>query len=248
RALHILELMACSESGLSLPQLTRRLDLPKSSTHCLLTTLERCGYVYRNEADNRYKVTWKLFRLANVAPAGVKIRGQVRPFLQDLMIKTALTVHMAVLERQEAVLIEKIEPLGLTRRATWIGKTMDLHASAVGKVLLAHLPDDETLRIIREHGLPRYNENTITSIRRLKQEIAKIRDSGFATEDEEGELGFRCIGAPVFDHTNSVAAAISVAGTVEEINELNFSRIRDLVKGCAASISHSFGCEPREHA
>jgi DNA-binding IclR family transcriptional regulator len=244
RALSIMELLAFVRHGLTLPELSRRLELPKSSAHCLLVTLERRGYLHRNEQTNRYLFGRKLFGLANTALTGLKLREQAAPLLRALMRETRLTVHMAILEQGEAVLVEKIEPPGLMRLATWVGKRMDLHATAVGKALLAYLPDEDIERLIRDHGLPRYNDNTITSARKLKEEIARTRAAGHAVEDQEGEIGFRCIGAPVFDHTGSVAAAISVAGTTAQITGENFASLVEVVKHTAAGLSGVLGYNP----
>lgn len=244
RALSIMELLASARHGLTLPELSRRLELPKSSTHCLLLTLERRSYLHRNETTNRYMFGRKLFSLANTALSGLQLREQSFPHLHALMTKTRLTVHMAILEQGEAVLVEKIEPPGLLRLATWVGKRMDLHATAVGKALLAYLPDREILLLIRDHGLPRYNENTITSLRRLKEEMAKIRHLGYSLEDEEGEIGFRCIGSPIFDHSGKLVAAISVAGTTAQITPENLEALAGMVKNTAAAICRSLGFDP----
>ena len=245
RALHIMELLASSKHGFTLPEVCRRLELPKSSAHGLLLTLERRGYLYRNERTNRFMLGRKLFSLANTALSGLKLREQAAPHLRLLMRKTRLTVHMAILEQGEAVLVEKVDSPGLLRLATWVGKRMDLHATGVGKVLLAYLPDDQIQLLIRDHGLPRYNENTITSLRRLKEEVAWVRKAGYAVENQEGEIGFRCIGAPVFDHAGKVAASISVAGTTAQVTDANFTSLVDMTKRAAAAISRALGSHPR---
>jgi DNA-binding IclR family transcriptional regulator len=244
RALSILELLSFVRHGLTLPELSRRLEMPRSSTHCLLVTLERRGYLHRNEHTNRYMFGRKLFSVANTALSGLKLREQAAPLLRDLMRRTRLTVHMAILEHGEAVLVEKIEPPGMLRLATWIGKRMDLHATGVGKALLAYLPDEEIDALITGHGLPRYNDNTITSVRKLREEMARVRRAGYSVEDQEGEIGFRCIGAPVFDETGKAAAAISIAGTTSQITDENFLSLAAVVKGTAASLSSVLGCPP----
>jgi DNA-binding IclR family transcriptional regulator len=114
------------------------------------------------------------------------------------MERTRLTVHMAVLDRRDAVLVAKINPPGILRLATWIGKRMHLHCTGVGKALLAYIPESEFLSLVKNYGFAKYNENTITSIQRLRAECERIRAVGHAVEDEEGEIGFRCIGALVF--------------------------------------------------
>lgn len=241
RTLSILELLSVTKSGLTLPELSRRLGLPKSSTYCLLVTLERRGYLLRNNRTHRYMFGLKLFSLANMALSGVQLRENAAGFLQPLMQKSRLTVHMAIIEDHEAVLIEKVEPPGLVRLATWVGKRLELHSSAVGKCLLAYLPESEFLRVVRDRGLTRNNENTITSIRKLKQQIAQIRQAGYAIEDEEGEIGCRCIGAPVFDHSGNAIAAISVAGTTAQIPSGEFAHFGGLVRQTATDISEALG-------
>lgn len=241
RALAILELLAGTRNGLTLPELSRRLGLPKSSTHCLLVTLERRGYLLRNEETHRYLFGSKLFSLANMALHGIKLREQARPFMQALVEQCQMTVHLAIRERDQAVVIEKVEPAGAQRITTWLGKRFDLHASGVGKALLAYLPEDELAGMVLDRGLTRYNENTITSLRRLKQEIAKIRYQGYALDDEEGEIGYRCIGCHIVDQAGQPVAAISVAGTISQITPENLGAVSALVKSTAQAISRSLG-------
>lgn len=244
RALTILEVLAESKKGLSLSQLTRSLGWPKSSTHCLLLTLERRGYLHRNEQTGQYMFGLKLFGLANIALSGIELREQAAPFLQALMERTRLTVHMAILERDEAVLIDKVEPPGLFKLATWIGKRMDVHCTGVGKALIAYLPEEELDRLIKEHGLPRHNENTIVSPRRLKEALARIRQLGYSVDDEEDELGLRCIGAPIFNREGQVIASISVAGTTAQIHLENLGKSAQQVKQTALAISRQLGFYP----
>src|SRR5512133_2205804 len=112
RALAILELLAASRAGVTLPEVAEKLRLPKSSVHCLLLTLERHGYLHRNEKTNRFLFGAKLFSLGNMALSGLELREVAAPFLRALMESTHLTAHLAILERHEAVLIDKAEPPG----------------------------------------------------------------------------------------------------------------------------------------
>ena len=175
KALTLLELLAKSKAGLTLPDLVLRTGIPKSSAHCLMVTLERRGYLHRNERTGRYMFGLQLFSLANMAVSGLSLRDEGASFLRDLATKTRLTAHMAILDQHEAVLISKFEPSGLFRLATWIGKRMDLHCTGLGKALLAHLPPEEINRIIDGHPLPRHNDNTLFSRSRLTEELARNR-------------------------------------------------------------------------
>ena len=245
RALTVLEVLARSKRGLALSDLARNLHLPKSSTHCLLLTLERCGYLRRHEFTRRYLFDLKLFRLANMALAGIELREQSGPFLRLLMEETGLPVHIAIMEQDEVVVVDKVEPPGAVKLATWIGKRMDPHCTGVGKALIAYLPEEDLCRLIKEHRLPRHNENTIASAKKLKEELARIRRLGYAVDNEEDEIGLRCIGSPVFNATGHVVASISIAGTTSQITEQNWAALAERVKHTAAAISRQIGLFPR---
>ncbi len=243
RAFSALELLAASKSGLSLPELSRQLELPKSSMHSLLLTMERRGYLHRNLKTNRYLFGLKLFSLANMALAGLELREKAAPFLRALSGRTRLTVHLAMLDRNEAVLIEKMEPPAVYKLATWLGKRMDVHCTAVGKAMIAYLEEPELDELIRTRGLPRHNDNTIATSKRLKEDLAKTRRLGYSLDDEEDEVGYRCIGAPIFDSTSRVIAGISVSASTSHMDSVNPAIIADQVKQCAVSISAILGYE-----
>lgn len=237
RGLAILEAVAKSRSGLTLSQLTRTLDLPKSSVFCLLITLERAGYLYRNPATKRYGCEMKLVRIATHALEGITLRDKARPVLRRLLDQTHLTVHMGIAGENEVMLIEKLDPNVTSTVATWIGKGMDFHCTSLGKCLLAFSPESEVDRILGHRALLRHNENTIASIQRLKAELAKVRKLGYATDDEEEELGSRCIGAPVLDAQGNAIAAISISGDLAEIDITNSSSLCLKVQKAAAILS-----------
>ncbi len=188
----------------------------------------------------------KLFSLANMAHSGVRLREQARPFLRSLVNETGLTVHMGIRERDEVVLVEKIGPAAAPKLATWLGKRMDLHCTGVGKAVLAHVPEEELESFIKSRGLPRHNENTIASIRRLREKLAEIRNTGYALDDEEDEIGTRCVGAPIFDPAGVPIAAVSLAGTTDQITPENLGHFAGLVKQTAAAISQTLRPEEEQ--
>lgn len=241
RALAVMELLAQSKVGFSISEISRKLKLPKSSVHLLVGTLERRGYLQRNALSGKYSFGLKLISLSRAALESLDLREEAKPFLQALMRRTALTVHMAMLERNEAVIIEKVECPGLLRLATWVGRRLDVNCSAVGKALIAFLSEEDFDQQFKDKVLARNNENTIVSISKLKRELERVRKLGFSFEDEEGEIGFRCIGAPIFDFTNKVVAAISVAGTTAQIEAEKVPELARIVKDTAAHISSRLG-------
>jgi DNA-binding IclR family transcriptional regulator len=243
KALSILEMLAASRAGLSLPEIVKRSGLPKSSVHCILVTLLRQGYLHRNENTGRYMFGLKLFSFANMALSGLKLREQAIPHLYSLMQQTTLTTHMAILEHGEALLIVKVDGIGVSPLATWLGKRMEVHCTGLGKALIAHLPEERLNDLLKARSLPRHNENTIASPKRLKENLALAVKRGYAIDDEEDEIGMRCIGVPAFDHTRGVIAAISVAGTTAQVTSENVSELARKLNDTAASISRTLGYE-----
>lgn len=236
RGLAILEALAKSRGGLTLSQLTRYLDLPKSSAFCLLRTLEQAGYIFRDPDSGKYSVSLRICQLANLALNGIGLREKARPLLRRLCEETRLTVHMAILEHGSCVLIEKMSPSGVYPIATWVGKQLDLHCTAIGKAIAAYLPEDTLTDLLREQGLLRHNENTICSIARLKRELALVRERRYSLDDEEEEISVRCIGAPLFDGS-TVVGAMSLVGTTGEIDGDTLQPLASLVIETAARIS-----------
>ncbi len=242
RSMKILELLAQSQRGLTLSDISRKLGIPKSSAHVLIKTLEVMGYLKSSKINGRYCFGLKLVSLSNMALENLDLREQARPFLQHLMLRTGLTVHLAILEGAEAVIIEKIEAPGMLRLATWVGRRLDANSSGVGKALLAFTAEGNCDQRFTGRPMARHNKNTISSLERLARELKKVRELGYAFEDEEGEIGFRCIGVPLYDSANRVIAAVSVAGTTSQISNERVPKLISVVKAAAIQISAHLGC------
>lgn len=231
----ILEHLAKSRNGVTLAHLTQKLQLPRSTSHAILLTFQRCGYVQRDEETGRYRLGFRLHALANMALSGISLRGHAAPHLYQLMRNIGLTVHLAILEEGEAILIDRIEPPGAPRLATWVGKRMGLHCTALGKALIAKLPENELSDMIRRQGMMRYNENTIASMKKLRMACDSVLQLGYAIDDEEEEIGIRCIGAPVLNNMGEVVAAISISGTKNQIPDISIKAL--MVKETARALS-----------
>jgi DNA-binding IclR family transcriptional regulator len=178
RALTILESLAQSRKGYSASELSRRLNLPKSSVHLILRTLERRGYLQKQASGGRYRFGVRLAALSRTALDGVELRDEARPALAALVSKTGLTGHLGVLERSEIVIIERIESTSPVRVVSWVGRRMDVNSTAVGKALIAYLPEVEFDAQVRPTQLPRHNDR---SCRRRHQRVGDDHaDSGGA--------------------------------------------------------------------
>lgn len=240
KLLVILEVLARSQHGLTLRELAAICGLPKSSVHCIILTLQRCGYLHRNPRTSRYLFGRKLLMLANHALSGLELREYAEPHLRALARRTKLPVHLGIVEFDEAVIVAKMDlhPQA-SRIGSWVGKRMELHCTALGKALIAHWNDSEIMRLARERTLARHNDNTIWTVKKLGEELASVRRLGYAVDDEEDVLGFRCIGAPVYDAAGQVAAAMSVSGTTADITAENVVSLAAEVLTEAAALSQS---------
>ncbi|HOQ45971.1 MAG TPA: IclR family transcriptional regulator [Bryobacteraceae bacterium] len=245
RALTILEAVARSNRGLRLPEIALRLGIPKSSAHSILVALERRGYLQRN-SSGRYLFGPKIFTLANIALSQMTLREAALPVLKALMNGTGVAAKMAILDRNQAVLIEQVHPPRGAAPMTWPGKRLELHCTALGKALTAFQPSDQWKRLIAEHTLPRHNDNTICSPDRLLRELALTRERGFAFDNEEFDLGFRCLAVPVFGAANEPLAAIGLTGTVFEIHDGNMASLVKQLSFAAATIREAFDSANRE--
>jgi DNA-binding IclR family transcriptional regulator len=234
-ALNIIELLAESKHGLSLADLTQMCGLSKSTVHYLLVTLERCGYVRKDSRGGRYMAGMKLLAVANAALHNLALRQRTMPFLFSLRLKTGLGVHLAIYEHQEALVIAKLES-NERRLASWVGKRMDLHCTGIGKAIMAYLPEVEREDIIKRYGLARKNDNTICTRRRLQADLDQVVRLQYALDNEEDELGMRCIGVPIIGTSERPIAAVSISGSISQLTAERIPMLAAEVKTTAGSI------------
>ena len=236
RALTVLECLAQSRYGYSVSELSRRLSMPKSSVHLLLRTFEQRGYLHKQARGGRYRFGWKMVTLLRHAVDGVAISDEARPVLANLCRTTGLTAHMGLLEGGDVVIVERVEADSPHRVPSWVGRRLHLHSTAVGKALIAHLPNDEIDLQFGHAPLPRANERTIATLPELRRELQAVRDRGYAVSDEEYEIGVRAVGAPVHNSERRVVAAIGVVGSKLQVPDHRIVELADAVKGAAGEI------------
>src|SRR6266850_2370820 len=237
RALDILEAAAQRRDGLTNSEISRKLGIPKSSASYILRTLERRGYLRRDAETARYRLGLKILSLGGDAQGNLDLANVALPFMRALGEKIHLTVHLAALDQGEAVYIEKVEAPGFFKVNTWVGRRMFLHSTSVGKCLMAWLPKQEIESMVRQQGLKKRTPKTITSIAKLLADLDRVKHSGHAVDDEENSLGARCLGAPIFDATGSVTAALGASGTLTQTDETEMPRIIEALRETARRIS-----------
>jgi len=215
RVSQILDILGQSPQGISIRELSTKINLPKGTIHRLLSSLLYFGYVRQDPKTRNYFLGFKLVELGNLLLGQLDLRKEAEPFLRDLAKGTNETVHMVVMDRDEVVYIEKVEfeqnPGGL-RMASRIGLRNPIHSCAVGKVLLADFSDEALDHFLRGKNLLRRTENTMTDPVQLREHLKLVRKQGFAIDDEENERGIRCIAAPICNEVGRVVAAISISG------------------------------------
>ena len=214
RAGLILEVLSQHAQGLSLRDLSRKVDLTKGTTHRLLSSLAYLDFIRQNPLNKHYLLSFKLVELGNRLLNQIDDRIEARPFLVELAEQTKETVHMVILDHFEVLYIDKVEAIGHAtglRMASMLGSRIPAHCCAVGKALLAFLPQEKFEELAGANDLPRRTENTITSLEKLKEHLALVRRRGYALDNEENEIGIRCIGAPIRDQRGEVIAAISIS-------------------------------------
>ena len=241
RALAILEAVAQESDGLSNAEISRKLQIPKSSASYILRTLETQGYLNRLSETGKYRVGLKVLSLSRGALSGIDVREVALPIMRHLMEKTNLTCHLAILDGPDAVYIEKVEPQGFIRMDTWVGRRMRVHATSVGKALVAHIPQERLEKILAERSMEKRTSKTITTLPRLLKDLEKVRQQGYAVDDEENNMGARCVGAPVFNQDGAIEASIGLSGTTNQVNPETMPRILEALKDAARHISMGMG-------
>lgn len=241
RTIALLETLYAGNGGMSLPELSERLGMHKSTVHRLLMVLERHRLVERPSRDGRYTLGLKLFELGSKAVEGLDLRERARPFVERLGFETGETAHLCILDEGEVLYLEKVEPARTMRVPSNVGRRNPAHCTAVGKVLLAHLSDEAVDALLRTQGLRAHTRNTITTPSELKRELVGIRERGYAVDDEEIEEGLRCIGAPLRDYSGRVVASISIAGPAFRVTTEKVPTLARTVMGVAAELSEALG-------
>ncbi len=243
RALNLLDLLASNRCGMNLTAISRRLNIPKSSAYYLLTTLAKRNFVRRSPDGRLYSLAIEVSPFMDVTSQESSLKSLCSPFIRSLSKSLRMTAQTGIREGCEARIIDRSEMPGLTLDS-WVGRHFDLHCTAIGKALIAFLPDVEVENLFRRRGLPKHNENTICSLELLKAQLADVRSRGFSTDDEEHELGVRCVASPVFNHVEAVVGAICIFSPSSRLSRSDMPNIGVEVAKVAKEISRILNNSP----
>ena len=247
KALNILEVLAEEEPPYTLTQLSRRLHLHVSTVHRLLVNLLRHGFVEEDPITGGYHLSYRVLRMGLRVLDRLDFRRVAQPLLRELNQQTKETVHLAILQENRAISIEKYDspqPVGLDAR---LGGVMPLHCTGVGKTLLAFQSEDVLNQVAQSPGLTRMTSHTITNLSQLHKELERIREQGYAVDHEEAVEGLRCVAGPVFDHNGRVVAAFSVAGPATRMTSSRIPEVAHLVRETSRQISYRLGFKGVSH-
>lgn len=241
RAIKILKSFSADEPELGVGELSRRLDLPKSTVFRLLSTLEAGGLITQNPETNRYRLGVDLIGLADSVIAYTDLRRVARPHLRQLANTVRETVSLTIFDRSDAVNVEQfVPPRRLVMRVGWVGRRMPVYAVSAGKAIIAFLPERELARLL-DGDLEALTPHTLTDPKAIRAELARVREQGFATAFEELEEGMNALAAPIHDHKAEVVASVSVSGPASRLTPERVSEIAPEVIRIAEQISKEMG-------
>ena len=240
RGLEVLDCFAERESW-ALSDLAAHLRQNKATIFRVLHTLEAFGYLAKDPATGRYALGLRLQALGAAAMRHEQLRWQALPPLQDLAETTGETVHVGILHEGVVVTVQIVDGTHAVRMHSSVGKRSPAHASALGKVLMAYLPDAEVDAIVARHGLARFTPNTIDTPGALREALHRVRLDGYAQDEEEIEPGLRCLAAPITDRSGRPSAAIAISAPASRMDPARIAALVPRVKAAAARISRMLG-------
>src|SRR5262245_41413225 len=241
RALALIDALAGSNGSLQLTELAERTQLNVSTGHHLLATLVKWGYVAR-APGRRYALGARGLLLAQSFLKQVDLPRRAQPYVERISEETGETVHLAVLQGDAVVTLLKREGRHAVRVDTgMVGSTDAAHATALGKAMLAWLPEHEIRRIVAARGMVKFTPNTITDLDALIEELRLVRRHSHAVEREEHQPGVTGIGAAIRNHLRAVVGAISAWAPTLRAGEAHLARMRDSVMAAARALSAEFG-------
>ena len=244
KALAVLELFDEQGTELTVTEISQRLGIHKTTAFRIVAVLDEANYLEKAHGSMKYRLGFKLLHLGSLVEGGTELKKRARPILEKLKQECDETVHLVILNKGEALYLDKIEGLKTVRVVSRVGMTLPAHCSGVGKVLLAYLPEDRVESIIRAKGLKRFTPNTITEREALRTELRRIRERGYALDNEEIEVGLKCVAAPISDGSGTVIGALSISGPAFRFDGKEAERLTAQALRAASRVSEAMKGSP----
>lgn len=226
----------------SLTELSTRLSLHKSTVHRLLKSLILMGYARQEEDSGKYLPTYKILGLAGMLLSKLDILAVAHPFLERLMRQTHETVHFVQRENTHIIYVDKVESdANSIRMVSRIGLRQPMYSTGVGKAILAQMKDSEIQDVWSQSEIHPYTEHTIITFEQLMLEIEQIRQQGYALDNEENELGVRCIAACVTDFYGRASNAFSISAPVTRMSDERIQELTEYVLQTKRDLSQELG-------
>lgn len=246
KVLQIIELMAEEVSPVRVKDIAEKLAMPTATVSRFLKTLMEAEYISKDPERNRYFLTHRILKIGEQVRANTNLREVIKPYLVELTEKVGESGCLAIEINQMAVYIDAVEgPDRMLRTLQRIGRSAPLHSTGVGKNLLLNYSPEDIMKIAEEKGMPSLTRNTITNTKELLEILEKVRIDGIAYDNEECEIGVRCIAAPIYNFENKVIASISISTPTARMQGKNEEKIIANLKRTAAEISSIFAAESR---
>ncbi|GAB2868581.1 IclR family transcriptional regulator [Myroides odoratimimus subsp. xuanwuensis] len=235
KVLRVLQAFTAEDTGVTLAELGRRTGLPKGTLHRVAADLVAGGLLDREGQD--YRLSGQLFALGMRASVERGLLEVATPFLEDLYERTHETVHLGLREDTEVVYVAKVGGHQQVRSPSRLGGRMPLHATAIGKALLARAPEDVRERVLGS-AMARLTPRTIVAPGILAQQLETIVEAGVAFEFEESAVGVVCVAAPILDGRDRVVAAVSVTGPITRFQpQRHAASVHAAAAGIAATLA-----------
>lgn len=239
RIFSVIELIAeAGNGGMGISEISRSLDLPKSTVHRIVNSLADRNYLMKDTYNEKFKLGYKFIAIAGDYVSKLDIRTVAAPFINDLAKKFNFSAHLAIRQQDKAVYIEKVEPYSHICMYSQIGRSIDLYCSALGKSLLLGLKEKELNEYINNLNITKYTQFTLDK-QKLLEEIEEAKKTNITIDNAEHEEGIYCLAAPIYDYSGKVIAAISIASAEKEI--LTKSEYREALLIATKKISALFG-------
>jgi len=238
RMMRLLDVLAESADAVSLKLLSGKAGLHPSTAHRILTALVRDRMVERVEQGS-YRLGMRLLELGNLVKSRISVREHALPFMRELHAAIGEAVNLSVRRDDEIVYIERTSSgRSLMRVVNIIGARAPLHITAVGKLFLLEDGAEGVKAYADRTGLPAFTKNTLRGLPALERELDRVRRQGYAIDNEEAELGVRCIGAGIRDDTGALVAGLSVSSPAERMKPTWSGMVRETAEKISRAIGH----------